>query len=82
LRAAADLSGSHVERSKYQLVLAVPLLLSADILYPLFFSTYIYSRTLLPLHVVLYHHVVLLYDARQNGVDVLGLAAQLFLKLA
>ncbi len=63
-------------------MLAVPLLLSADILYPLFFSTYIYSRTLLPLHVVLYHHVVLLYDARQNGVDVLGLAAQLFLKLA
>ena len=41
------------------------------------FSTLIYSRTLLLLHVVLCHHVVLPYHARQNGLDVLDLAARL-----
>ena len=39
------------------------------------FAAVIYSRSLLLLHVVLGHHVVLPYHARQHGLDVLGPAA-------
>ena len=42
------------------------------------FSAVMYGRSLLLLHVVLGHHVVLPYHARQHGLDVLGPAWMIF----